>query len=171
MAHVIRFGSESGLTSVMETRLLRRETVSFGIRKKKEERKEEIKLESDISMLEIKNDELGTSEISDELHRKKTELELIRGKKLRGSLVRSRAIWREHSEKPSKYFLTLEKRRYESKRISGIRTPEGMKRNQTEILGEFQDFFQRRFCDPNQHRREKDGNQYLLIGNIITQGR
>ena len=140
---------------------LRRETVSFGIRKKEGERKDERKLESDIRMLEIKNDGLGRREISDELHRKKTELERIRENKLRGSLVRSRAIWREYSEKPSKYFLTLEKRRYESKRISCIRTTEGIKRNQAEILEEFQDFFQRRFRDPKQHMEEEDCNDYL----------
>ena len=140
---------------------LRRETVSFGIRKKQQERKDERNLESEIIDLERKNDELGSREISDELQQKKKELEVIREKMLRGCLVRSRAMWRESSEKPSKYFLTLEKRRYESKRISCIRTSEGTKRNQTEILKAFQDFFQRRFRQPDQYMGEEDCQRYV----------
>ena len=140
---------------------LRRETVSFGIRKKKMEKEQEIQLESAISQMGKKLDEIGTQEISDQLHRMKNEFEEIREKRLRGSLVRSRAIWRENAEKPSKYFLTLEKRRYESKMIPCIRTSEGVKKRQCDILKTFEEFFCNRFCQQNSPDAEEDSGDYL----------
>ena len=124
--------------------VIRRETISFGIKKKREERNQEEQLTKMISQLEKEADGTGSQEISDEVERKKKELQELRDKKLQGSLVRARAVWREQAEKPSKYFLTLEKRRYESKRISSIKTPSGIKRNQSEILRAFEDFFQKK---------------------------
>ena len=83
---------------------IRRETVSFGIRKKKEERKKEIQLESEIKVVEKKLDDIGSSQLNNSLQLKKRELEHIREIRLMGNLVRSRARWRENTEKPTKYF-------------------------------------------------------------------
>ena len=140
---------------------LRRETVSFGIKRKKEERRQERQLEEIIQELENKVDEISSRELIDQLNRKKTELEKIRENKLKGSLVRSRAIWRENSEKPSRYFLTLEKRSYDSKRIPCITTSDGVKRSQADILKAFEDFFQRRFSQQNGDALGDDCEQYL----------
>ena len=82
--------------------VIRRETISFGIKKKREERNQEKSLMNIICQLEKEADETGIQEIGDEVERKKKELEKIREKRLQGSLVRARAIWREQAEKPSK---------------------------------------------------------------------
>ena len=148
---------------------IRRETVTFGIRKRKKEREQEIQLQIEITEIEKKLDELGTQEISQKLHRKKEELEEIREKRLRGSLVRSRAIWRGNAEKPSKYFLTLEKRGYESKMIPCIRSEGGVKRSQIEILKSFEEFFGKRLSRQN-NATEEINDEYLkeLEANGIT---
>ena len=140
---------------------LRRETVSFGIQKKKEERRLETQLEISISEMERMVDETGSQDISNELQRSKKKLEQIREKKLRGSLVRSRSLWRENSEKPSKYFLTLEKRRYESKRIPCLRTTEGIKRSQPDILKALEDFFRKRFSQAHESTSDRECDKYL----------
>ena len=157
----VEFTISSSLFFEMLMLTLRRETVTFGIKKSKEERKQEKQLENIIGELENKVNEIGSREINDQLEGKKKALERLREKKIIGSIVRSRAIWRENSEKPSKYFLTLEKRRYESKRISCIKTAEGIKRNQTDILKTFEDFFQRRFSQQNHNTIEEDCKRYL----------
>ena len=101
---------------------LRRETISYGIRKKKEEQREEKELEFRIHMLERNLTDTIDDDIIEQLETKRKQLEKLREKRLKGNIVRPRAIWREYSEKPSKYVLSLEKRRYESKRIPCIKT-------------------------------------------------
>ena len=140
---------------------IRRETISFGIRKKKEERKVETQLEKIISEMENTISDKGTEVIYQELQSKKKELEQIRETRLEGSVVRSRALWRRGSEKPSKYFLALEKRRYESKQIPQIQTAEGIKRNQSDILKTFQEFFRKRFREQNNSGVERESYNYL----------
>ena len=124
---------------------IRRETVAFGIKKKRAERKREKELEKKIAKNEVEIDLSGSESLMETLQQQKKDLEGIREQKLKGSLIRSRAIWREFSEKPTKYFLTLEKRRYESKRISHIITNEGTKRTQEEILQAFKEYFEKKF--------------------------
>ena len=48
---------------------------------------------------------------------------------MKGILIRSRARWAEHGEKPSKYFCTLEKRNFISKRMISL-----INKNDEELL-------------------------------------
>ena len=140
---------------------IRRETISFGIRQKKEDQKEVKQLECSISELESKLSVTGSEDIRDQLDATKKQLEQLREEKLKGSIVRSRAVWRENAEKPSKYFLTLEKRRYASKRISCIRTTEGIVNDQRDILKAFKDFFQKRFRESVPDGLENEEGKYF----------
>ena len=54
-----------------------------------------------------------------------SELESIREKKLSGNRIRSRAQWIEDGEKPSKFFLNLEKRNAVNKIISHLTSEDG----------------------------------------------
>ena len=141
---------------------IRRETVSFGIKKKKLEREQERELETEIGELEKELDEKGYRKICDQLQKAKEQLEKIREKRLTGSLVRSRAIWRENSEKPSKYFLTLEKRRYDSRRIPAIKTPQGIIKSQTDILKAFEEHFRYRFGPQSSDEEQETATDYLV---------
>ena len=49
---------------------------------------------------------------NDQLIKAKTQLEKIREQRIKGSMIRSRAQLSQDREKPSKYFLNLEKRNY-----------------------------------------------------------
>ena len=55
----------------------------------------------------------------------KIELDEIAVQKYKGSIIRSRARWYELGEKCNKYFLNLEKRSYEKKHITKLKTPDG----------------------------------------------
>ena len=139
---------------------IRRETVSFGIKKKRAEKQKEEELQLQILNNEIELDKSGSYVTMQKLEEQKKELENIREHRLRGSLIRSRAIWREYSEKPSRYFLTLEKRRFDNKRISHLVTDTGAKRTPVEILGAFKEYFAKKFCSEGQaNGREYD--EYL----------
>ena len=62
----------------------------------------------------------------DELTQAKTRLEKIREDRIKGSMIRSRAQLSQDWEKPSKYFLNLEKRNHINKSIPSL-TVEGKK--------------------------------------------
>ena len=73
-------------------------------------------LESEIKQLEQENNSLNFDlKIS-----KENELKSLREKKLKGVLIRSRARWLEHGEKPSNFFCNLENRHFVSKRMIGL---------------------------------------------------
>ena len=58
------------------------------------------------------------------LNEKKTRLESLRKEKLEGIKMRSKIKWMEFGEKPSKYFLNLEKQNAVNKRICKLITSE-----------------------------------------------
>lgn len=71
------------------------------------------------------------------------ELESIRKEYMKGLLVRTRAKWIEEGEKPTKYFLALEKRNYINKTVSKLIDDNGITvTNQQEILLEIKTFYQ-----------------------------
>lgn len=89
----------------------------------------------------IRNNEYETN--NDELILLQNELELIRKEHMKGLMVRARAKWIEEGEKPTKYFLALEKRNYINKTISKIANDSGVLiTNQQEILSEIKYFYQ-----------------------------
>jgi hypothetical protein len=55
-----------------------------------------------------------------ELNEAKHDLEEIRNKKIKGCFVRTKARWIEEGEKPTKYFLNLEKRNFVNKQMVRI---------------------------------------------------
>ena len=73
----------------------------------------------------------------------KTRLENIRKERLKGVMLRSRANWIEHGEKPSKYFCSLEKRNYVNKNVTKIVDSAGnIHTDQNIILNQISLFYQ-----------------------------
>jgi hypothetical protein len=98
-------------------------------------------LELQLSM--ISNDMTKTNELLSDLKLKQIELENLRGKRLGGTFIRSKAKWIEHGEKPTKYFLNLEKRNFVNKTIRLIETDNGrVICNQQGISDEVTRFYQ-----------------------------
>ena len=123
---------------------IRGETIRFTKERNKNnkhDKQRENNLEKDIQNLER---ELSESKDTDSVNllenidrKKKTELEEIRREKIEGVMLRSRARWVEHREKPTNYFVNLEKRNSIKKSISHLQNLQGVSiRNQAQILEE-----------------------------------
>ena len=103
---------------------VRGETIKFTARKKKAEQNLIKLLEHKIDLIEGDTSiEAGAKE-----HRKRElreELNKIVEDKTKGAMIRTKMKWMEEGEKPSKYFLGLEKRNYNNKAISRLQKSDG----------------------------------------------
>ena len=125
-----------------ETLLLeiRGKTISYSCYKKKMENLEEKTLIKEIETLEAKENLDDNSQIL--LNQKRTRLELLRETKLQGMMIRSRFQWIDKGEKPSRYFLNLEKRNFVSKQMCCLEKNNGDLLFETkDILEETKDFY------------------------------
>ena len=92
---------------------IRGKSISYSSYKKREDNKQEKRLNDEIS--ELENDLNDTNIYT--LEAKKTELEALRKKTVDGLIIRARAQNIEEGEQNSKYFSNLEKRNYIEKSI------------------------------------------------------
>ena len=99
----------------------RSKTIAFSSAIKKRDINLEKDLENQIKHLENSNLETHFESLKD----KKEQLQLLREKKLKGTLIRSRARWVEQGEKGSRYFCNLENRNFVSKRMSSVIDKDG----------------------------------------------
>lgn len=78
---------------------------------------------------------------------------------MKGQIVRVRAKWIEEGEKPTKYFLALEKRNYINKTVSKIANDNGVLIiNQQEILNDkffYQTLYSNKYNDLNDVKKEE----------------
>ena len=71
--------------------------------------------------------------------------------KTQGAILRSRAHWAEHGDKPSKYFLNLEKKNYLKKTLYHIKHKSGqVLTNEKEILEEIRTFYEELYTSRTQ---------------------
>ena len=101
---------------------IRGKTISYATLKKKSENKREDYLLSEINRVERCSSQ---SVYGDYLYTLDKELQELREKRLKGNAIRSRVEWMEDGEKPSKFFLNLEKRNYVNKLISHVTNDHG----------------------------------------------
>ncbi len=64
----------------------------------------------------------------------KEQLQRSREENIRGIMIRSRSLYYEQGERPTKYFLSLEKHNYVSKVINRLEIENKILTNPTEIL-------------------------------------
>ena len=122
----------------LETLLLeiRGKTISYSSFRKKEKDRQENQLVKEIEDME-NSENLNLIAIEN----KKKTLENLRKVKIQGIITRSRVRWIEEGEKPTKYFLSLEKRNFISKTIPMLCTENNtLITDQKEILNEVKDF-------------------------------
>ena len=119
---------------------IRRETIMFSSRKKRERVGKEQLLNHDIEALEkriqqaVTNDEFA--ELNDTLHTKKQELEEIHCYQAHGAFVRARAKYKCEGEKPTRLFCTLEKHNAVQKYIPKLQVE---KEDKVEIITDQKD--------------------------------
>ena len=120
---------------------IRKNSIEYSSKKKKEENKFEQQLEQEIKDLESKH---NTSEVEKELlSSKKNDLIEFRKKRINGIMIRSKARWSADGEKITKYFCNLEKRHYVSKQMYKLEKDNGNVLYKTdEMLTETKNYYE-----------------------------
>ena len=126
---------------------IRNETIKYASKKQKDTNKRETTLRNDIHILNKSLSETSNTNraetIKNNLQEKNNELEIITNAKLNGFILRSKANIVENSEKNSKYFASLEKKRSESKTISRLLFNDTINTDQKEILQEAESYYKK----------------------------
>ena len=106
---------------------IRRETISYSKKKKRELqcREHNIQCKLEELDLEIRNNGNLSDNISNEYDNLQTELIEIYDLKSQEAMFRSKVKWIEYGEKPTKYFFNLEKRNYKRKVITKLKPTDG----------------------------------------------
>ena len=119
--------------------MLKMEIRMFAIRFAKKKAYAERNIELDIlQKLEEMNLRIDAtpenSSLVNEARKLKIELDEIAVQRTKGSIFRSRARWYELGEKCNKYFFNLEKRSYEKRHITKLKTPEGITAEDPKVI-------------------------------------
>ena len=134
------------------------------------------RLEHDLSN---EKDKYKVNRIGKDLNSTKNEYQNIMFEKTKGSMFRSRARWHEEGEKSSKYFLNLEKFRYDKKTIKSMYLSDGsLTKDPSKILDEIWNFYSRLLTTDssikfdmvnNEDTKISDVNKNLVDKNITIQ--
>ena len=128
---------------------IRGKTISYSSFKKKENNRKEKDLIVEIENLERQHTNLDdhTMEI---IANKKNELEVLRSKKIDGAMLRSRVKWLDAGEKPSSFFLNLEKRNCVNKKINRVVGADGLNKcTSSGIQNECFHFYEKLYSEKN----------------------
>ena len=99
------------------------------------------------------------SSLVNEARKLKIELDEIVAQRTKGSIIRSRARWYELGGKCNKYFISLEKRSYEKRHITKLKTPEGIiVEDPKVILTAMKNFYNQLYTSQNQPSAERFSN-------------
>jgi len=101
---------------------------------------------------------------------KKTELEKLVEEKVKGVIIRSRARWYEHGEKPTKHIFYLEKRNYNRKCINKLISSAGKEVTEPkEILAEESKFFKKLYTSQHINVAEEKIYYFLQENTILSE--
>ena len=107
--------------------------------KKKEN--EQKTLEKEIQFWGNLDDSNSSPRTIEKLKQARSRLEAFCKKFINGLFARTKLKWIEQGEKPTKYFLSLEKRNYVNKTVSKLVTDDGIVASQVDILNEIERFY------------------------------
>ena len=100
-------------------------------------------LEKRLQSLEQAYNKNSSPQTENEITLVRTDIDEIITEKTNGMIIRSKAQWYEEGEKPTKYFLNLEKRNYNNKVINRIQSPDNnFIETKKDILDEIETFYQ-----------------------------
>ena len=127
--------------------LIRGETVLFSKQKARKTREQEDKQIDTINKLQDAFNNNPTQRCLQQLEEAKSSLENIRKPKIKGLITRSRVQWHEDGERCSKYFLSLEKRKYIWKSIQCIKVDNKTVTSKPKILDLFSQSLSRKYTE------------------------
>ena len=142
---------------------IRNTSIKYASRAKKQKEKREQEICKHIQNIES-NTNNNDSDL-DRLNTLKLELDAISTERINGIILRSKAQYVENNEKNSKYFASLEKRHYEQKTITKIKT------NQSTIITDLKDIIseQRNFYQQLYKARPTIESELKFLDTPITQ--
>ena len=118
---------------------VRKVTMTYASRKKRDRDKREGNIISEINKIESN---LASSDVNlNLLSNLKKELENIRMDKVKGLILRTKVKWLEEGEKPTKFFATLEKRNYINKLINKVDDNGKLVTEEKSILNKLENFY------------------------------
>ena len=123
---------------------VRRETIKYASKKKRNKIRLEAKLKKDIEDIEITIDTVPARNVDEQLlqlNTKKNALENIRIEKIKGFCLRADVDWHEYGEKPTKFFCGLEKSRYIAKTMYKLDINGTMVTDRDQILREVTSYY------------------------------
>jgi exonuclease III len=104
---------------------IRTETIRYSAQKKRSKNNIMQALEKRLERLQAKFQSNPTDEDNNDINLIKHDINNLLQEQVMGCLVRSKLTWQEYAEKPSKFFLSLEKRNYNNKTIKSIKHSNG----------------------------------------------
>ena len=147
---------------------IREYTISYSIKKSQERvtRKQTIQADLDRTLNSINNNNVNDDTLIAIKTEKEKELNDMYAYESKGAEIRSRAKWTEQGEKPSNYFLNLEKKRQGLNVIEKVNVNGKEITNQKEVLSACKDFYTSLY--QTQNININDINRYLDGTNIPT---
>ena len=119
---------------------IRRKSISYSAKKKRDQVSEQFRLEKEIHAMEIKIEK--TDQEHNILDQLKYMLKNIYDNKVRGSLVRSRTLAYEYGDRPSNYFFNLERGSQAKKSIYRLKRNNGITiDSKRDILSEINSYY------------------------------
>ena len=145
-------------------------TVQYSKRRARSEKDQEKQLPKKLNDLQEKLcSSRNDPNVLNEHYSLKAKLEKISNRKIKGTILRSKARWYEHEENNSKYFLNLEKRNFLRKKISKLKLSNGEETDDVQtILEEEKTFYKNlymystRNVNPNNSEFDAFFNNNLL---------
>ena len=125
------------------------ETISYSIKQKKEKTKHLHTLEKKLSDLEQLLGSRTCSDIQQEYLETQKEIEGIHDEIARGHMIRSRCRLIEEFERPTKYFLNLEKTSQTIRHIRSLKIDDGITFDPDRILNEQKAFYSKLYTEDN----------------------
>ena len=138
---------------------IRRETLTFSARRKRERIAKELLLLHEIEVLEntiaMEDSEEAFRDANAALQTKKRDLEIINEYQAQGAFVRARSLYKIEGERPTKLFCSLEKHNAIQKYIPKLKVIRGEKEEviteqkliENEILDFYEDIFSAKSCE------------------------
>lgn len=139
--------------------------LSIKFSKKIKEESSRLEAELETQLLSLGNKLENSHNLYEEYQGVKRELFQIQLIQARESMIRSRCRWVGEGERPTKYFLNLEKKNFASKVMSGIRTPDGtLLSDPEEILSFEKEYFSNQYAKSRDNAERQDrGEDELFI--------
>ena len=94
----------------------------------------------------------------------KQKLEEINDNKIKGILIRTKAVWIEGAEKNTKYFASLEKKRAEQKIIKQLKINNNIETNGSILLGHIKEYYQHLYSKQNDFE-DDTGSDFFINNN------